>query len=205
MLSLSRLPTIIILATLISSVNGITWRFSSASCADGNPFQNNNIKVTCQGSTHCELGDTAVVSGTLMARTSFSDSKVTMQACALGYYCPEEAVKSGGNVCDWLTHKNGKDCGTEGSYTVSYTEYIPSQDKIPSSLNWLVGSAVTVKVIVGEEEECSATADNAYRMSYSMLGMAIVALVGARACAKKRNSRDDDDDKEYIEMGVLVV
>ena len=87
MLSLSRLPTIIILATLISSVNGITWRFSSASCADGNPFQNNNIKVTCQGSTHCELGDTAVVSGTLMARTSFSDSKVTIQACALGYYC----------------------------------------------------------------------------------------------------------------------
>lgn len=114
-------------------------------------------------------------------------------------------MKSGGNVCDWLTHKNGKDCGTEGSYTVSYTEYIPSQDKIPSSLNWLVGSAVTVKVIVGEEEECSATADNAYRMSYSMLGMAIVALVGARACTKKRDRRDDDDDKEYIEMGVLVV
>ena len=44
-LALPRLPTIIILATLISSVNGITWRFSSASCADGNPFQNNNIKV----------------------------------------------------------------------------------------------------------------------------------------------------------------
>ena len=112
-------------------------------------------------------------------------------------------MKSGGNICDWLTHKNGKDCGTEGSYTVSYTEDIPS--KIPSSLNWLVGSAVTVKVIVGDEEECSATADNAYRMSYSMLGMAIVALVGARACAKKRNRCDDDDDEEYIEMGVLVV
>ena len=86
MLSLSRLPTIIILATSISSVNGITWRFSSDASCD-NPFQNNNIKVTCQGSTHCGLGDTAVVSGTLMARTSFSDSKVTIQACALGYYC----------------------------------------------------------------------------------------------------------------------
>ena len=81
---------------------------------------------------------------------------------------------------------------------------IPEEGKIPSSLNWLVESAVTVKVIVGDEE-CSATADNAYRMSYSMLGMAIVALVGARACAKKRNRCDDDDDKEYIEMGVLVV
>ena len=121
-LALSRLPTIIILATSISSVNGIRWRFSSDDSCDGNPFQNNNIKVTCQGNTHCGLGDTAVVSGTLMARTSFSDSKVTLQACFGGYYCPEEAVKSGGNICDWLTHKNGKDCGTEGSYTVSYTE-----------------------------------------------------------------------------------
>jgi len=122
-----------IIATGISSVNGINFKLDTASC-DGNPFKS-NIKATCNGSNTCNLGDTVVITGTLIAHTSFDNDEINLQACALGY-CPEDASKKSGNICDWLVTTEDQTCGSEGTYTISYTEEVPND--VPSDwMGWL--------------------------------------------------------------------
>ncbi len=148
----------------------------------------------------------------MTATDTFSNSDVTLQACVVGY-CPEIASKNGGKLCDeWLTATEGQECGEPGAYSISHTEEIPSDEQITESMWWFVKSTVTVNMIVGDEEECDAQADNAYNMSYSMVGMASVVLCAAAyASNKKRRSRSGNNDEEdengsqFVEMGDVAI
>ena len=184
-----------ILATAVSSVSAIGWSFSSCS------LTSNNIDVTCNGSSSCGLGDTATVSGSTYASSAFDrDSEVTLQVCVASY-CPDVASKSGGKVCDWLTATDGQECGEVGTYTVSHEEDIPSSDDVPSTYQWLLSSTATVKVSV--DDGCSQSGWSS--MSFSMAGMAMLALVGAGVYAKKKSDKDESSDyckgASFVEMG----
>ena len=199
----SLLLTAAILAAIPNSISAIRWKLSSPASCDGSPF-NANVKIQCNGSSSCSLGDTAVVSGNLYASGYFDDSDVTLQACVVSY-CPAVAQKGAAKICDWLEPTGGQDCGYPGAYTVYYEEDIPESDDIPSGLSWFVSSTVTVNMKVGSEEECEGEADNdGFSMAYSMFGIASLALVGAGAYAskKKRRRQQGSDDKQtrLVEM-----
>ena len=192
-------------------------------------FSEDNVNVTCNGSTSCSLGDVATVNGALEVYSDFDAySVVTMQLCfVMGTVCPGSASRSGDTICEWLTATDGQTCGEAGNYTVYHLEDIPSAEDIPYTWQqWLVQNTATVKVSVDSEEECvvevetvsptstpstvsptstPSVAADAYEMSYSMAGMAMVALVGAAAYAKKRsgskNGREDDKGTHFLEMG----
>ncbi|KAL7536511.1 hypothetical protein ACHAXR_007211 [Thalassiosira sp. AJA248-18] len=186
-----------------SSASAISWSLSSSSC-DGSPFSTSGIKVQCNGSSSCGLGDTAIVSGTMTASRSFDDdSHVTLQAC-VSSYCPEVASKGAGNLCDdWVSPTGGQNCGESGTYSVYHTEDIPDSSDVPSGLTWFVQSMITVNMKVGDEEECQGT--GGYQMSYSMFGIASLAIVGAAYAARKRRcggdaEKDDEKKSPFVEM-----
>ena len=81
-------------------------------------------------------------------------------------------------------------------YTVSGEEVIPEAD-IPSRWSWLV----TVKI--GVVEECQVETSGSYQMSYSMFGIASIAIMGAAYAIRKKRDADgcDDESKDrYFEM-----
>ena len=154
------------------------------------------------------MGDTATVSGSVYASSAFdADSEMTLQVCVASI-CPDVASKSGGKVCDWLTATDGQDCGEVGTYTVSHEEDIPSSDDIPSTYQWLISSSAKVKVSV-DDDECSQNNSGWSSMSFSMAGMAMLALVGAGVCAKKKRHKDESSDDckgaSFVEMGDVAV
>lgn len=69
---------------------------------------------------------------------------------------------------------------------------------------------ITIKVTVGDEEECNAQANTAYSMSsanalssdsssaYLMAGLGALALVGAAVYATKRRSMKNDSAKDDL-------
>ena len=147
----------------------------------------------------------------MYATNSFDDNDVTLQAC-VAFYCPEIASIGAGSLCDdWLTPTSNQDCGEPGTYDVYHTEDIPEYDDIPSALWWFVRSAVSVKMMVGNDEECDGQADNSYSMSHSMVGFASLAMVGAAVYSswKKRRSGDGGSEDEkisrFVEMGDFEV
>jgi len=199
---------ITVLAAELTSVSAINWKLSSSSC-DGSPFSSLKVAVTCNGgSSSCGLGDTATVAGTLTATDYFDNSDVTLHACVVGY-CPGIAKRGGGKICDdWLTPVGDQaECGDPGKYAIGHTEEIPDENDIPSGFWWFVKSTVTVNMKVGGEEECGAKAANAYSMmSYSMAGMASLAMIGAAAYAARKirysaDRSDDDQTSVFVEMG----
>ena len=203
MKSISLLSSAII-ATSISSVHGINFKLDTASC-DGNPFKS-NIKATCNDSSTCNLGDTVDIAGTLVAHSAFDNDEINLQACAMGY-CPEDASKKSGNICDWLVTTEYQTCGDAGTYTISYTEEIPND--LPSNWASWVTYLITIKVTVGDEEECNAQANTAYSMSslnsaassnssYLMAGLGALALVGAAVYATKRRSMKNESAKDDL-------
>ena len=204
MKSLSTLLSVASLATAPSSVSALRWKLKGSSC-DGSPFKNVNIGVTCNGSSSCGLGDTATVSGTVYAKNAFDDdAQVNLQACIVSsYWCPKEASKDAGSICDWLTATDNQSCGQVGNYAVSWTEDIPSSDQVSGSMYSFAKSLVIIVMKVGDEEECEADADGS-NMSYSAIGLASLALIGAAYAAKKRRRDGDNDDEKataFVEMG----
>ena len=164
--------------------------------------------ATCNGSSTCNLGDTVDISGTVVAHSAFDNDEITLQACALGY-CPEDASKKSGNICDWLVTTDDQTCGNEGTYSISYTEEIPND--VPNQwASWVASYLITIKVIVGDEEECNAQANTAYSMSsanalssdsssaYLMAGLGALALVGAAVYAKKRRTMKNESAKDDL-------
>lgn len=118
-----------------------------------------------------------------------------------GIWCPDEASVGAGSLCgDWLTALDGQECGEAGDYSVSASQEIPDSDHIPDNLWSFVRSTVTIYMQLGGEDECEGNAEN--NTSYSMAGMALVAVGAAAYVAKRRRDAGDDDDKviAFIEM-----
>ena len=189
------------LAAAPAPAAALRWKISSSSC-DGSPFRDLKISVACDGSSSCDLGDTATVTGTVYAASDFDDDKVKLQACFTSY-CPEYAATDAGNVCDWLTGADGQECGAAGSYGIYREEEIPSSEQVPSNLySWLQG-LVTIRIAVGDEDECEAES-GAYSTAYSAAGLAGLALAGAAYAAKRRRrggAGDDEQGTEFVQMG----
>lgn len=191
-----------------SAVSAISWSMGTSSC-DGNPFENLTISITCDNSTTCDLGDTAVVSGSLAASGTFSNSNVTLRPCIyMTSYCPEDASTSAGTLCgDWLDPLDGQSCGQAGAYAVSYSQDIPSSDNVPSGMSYLLSSVITVHMeVYGDDDECTVVADNMTQMSmsYSMAGMILIGAA-AYSVAKRWNQRKaeeegEEDGHSFVEM-----
>lgn len=212
------------ISLLAVACDAITFTTNTAIACNGNgnngndPFDNLDITVKCNDrhSLHCAFGDTAVILGTVEAIESFSNSvDVTLTTCVLNYYCPkdEENTRSAGSLCDdWLVPIDNQTCGEVGLYAVNNEKVVIPEATFPSSWSWLV----TVKIGLEAEDECSSTAETTtatttsenesgssqqqeeqYQMSYSMLGIASIAIMGvAGKYASRRVRRGDDDDDQ---------
>jgi hypothetical protein len=192
----------LVLAAFASNISAVSWDLdtSSAVC-DGNPFANDDVEVECGGSSSCELGDTAHITGTIEAVSGgFGDGKVTLQPCVVTY-CPEKWAAEAGDACDWLEPTDGQDCGEAGSYNVDYEVAIPAS--VPTKYAWF-SSLIKVKVLVESVEECEAEDDPAANMAYAAMGVVGLVAFGAAALRKRKQSSDtqEEETKDYVEMGV---
>lgn len=146
-----------VVATMPAAISAVSFRFSTASCRNGDddPFTNVNITVSCDGnhnSSGCLFGDVASIEGTVEATRSFDDSAMEYKAC-VWKYCPQNTIHSAGTLCeDWLTPIEDQTCGDPGLYSISRTETIPEAD-VGNSLSWLV----TVNVGVSDDTSCNHT------------------------------------------------
>ena len=206
-----RTLSLLLLTTLPATVSSLGWQLDSQTC-DGAPFDSPTISVTCDGTTDCQLGNTATISGSVTATTAFADADVTLQPC-IATYCPEKYAIQAGKACDWLEPTDGQECGEAGGYAVNYEAEIPGEDSVPSGWGWLI-SVVTVRIMVGGEEECLGETAEGYQMSYSMAGLGGLAI-GAAMLFERRRRRirgskegvlnEDVVEEDYVEMGKMPV
>ena len=210
------------LAAAPTSVSAMSFDFSTATC-DGEPFDNLDIAMTCNGaaSSSCTFGDTVSIDGSVEAVSDFSDTEMTFKACVMGY-CPSDNVRSAGTLCaNWLVPVGNQTCGEAGMYDVTGTEIIPDAD-ISDSFSWLV------TVHIGIDDECTAEGSAAYgssdgtsssgsssssggsgntkgeyTMSYSMMGAIFGTAFGAAVAGRNRCLEEDDyeDEGTFVEMG----
>lgn len=116
-------------------------------------------------------------------------------------------IQDAGELCDWLTPTSGQDCGEAGDYEVYHTEDIPANEDVPTSLSWFVSQAITVHLIIGDDNDCSSSSGY-FTMAYSMMGFASLALAGAAYAAKRRVTVGTTDDKataSFVEMKDVAV
>lgn len=141
-----------IILAAVSPTTALKWQLDNFQC-DTDPFEDMTITVLCDGTSSCTFGDTAVISGQLTAIDEFSNNRVTIKACAAGI-CPESYTKNVGKLCDWLMPLDDQNCGEIGDYEISDTIKIPSEKNVPTG-SALLSKLVTVKVTIGEDDECS--------------------------------------------------
>ena len=64
-----------------------------AACGGSIPFSSSIVTILCDGSSDdCELGDTAVFTGSVTASEAFENDDVFVKSCLAGV-CPEMAQK----------------------------------------------------------------------------------------------------------------
>lgn len=180
--------TALLLLGTLSAAHGIGWSISGCSSST---FTSRSISIACSGSSSCSLGDTARVSGSVYATSSFDDEEVTLQPCILSssLYCPDYARIGAGSLCDWLSPSDGQDCGEAGTYDVYHEEKIPEEDKVPSYLQSMLSYGVTVDMVLGD----GSCGGGSYQMAYGMAGAASLALLGAAALRRRRRKREGDE------------
>eukprot|EP00579_Thalassiosira_antarctica_P027214 CAMPEP_0202018700 /NCGR_PEP_ID=MMETSP0905-20130828/40149_1 /ASSEMBLY_ACC=CAM_ASM_000554 /TAXON_ID=420261 /ORGANISM="Thalassiosira antarctica, Strain CCMP982" /LENGTH=202 /DNA_ID=CAMNT_0048579729 /DNA_START=211 /DNA_END=819 /DNA_ORIENTATION=- len=195
----SLLFLLVALATIPSSIYAISFTVDTSGC-DGDPFDNLDLIVSCNNSSSCSFGNTAIISGTVEATSAFSNNAVTLQACVMNTYCPKDYARNAGNLCNWLTPTEDQECGAVGMYSIA------SEQEIPEAV-MLTGYSWLVTVNIGVEEECEA-GGTSQQMAYSMAGLvSLVMGAAALAARKKRRACTNNDDERatrFVEMRDVV-
>ena len=183
---------------------------TNTECTDGS-FRSNNLSSSCSDGS-------IDVSGTVRVASAFStDDKVTFVPCLMwGAMCYPEYAQDGGNICDIITKDSSKtnsggdsSCdGSTGTYSIVDSTSFP----VPAEAEKYIGSSslsfgVTIKVLVGGDEECTqeATVDNsnaAALMGFSVASMFGVAGTALYFMTKRRRPLLvlEDADKSFVEM-----
>mmetsp|Transcript_18098 Transcript_18098/g.43797 ORF Transcript_18098/g.43797 Transcript_18098/m.43797 type:complete len:258 (+) Transcript_18098:246-1019(+) len=181
---------------------------TNTECTDGS-FRSSNLSSSCSDGS-------IDVSGTVRVASAFStDDKVTFVPCLMwGAMCYPEYKQDGGNICDIITKDSSKtnsggDSSCDGS-TGTYSIVDGTSFPVPSEAEKYIGSSsmsfgVTVKVLVGGDEECTqeSTVDN----SAAFMGYGVASLLGVAGTAlyfMKKRRRPllvlEDADKSFVEM-----
>ena len=213
------------------TTSALNWQVNSiSSCNNAISLSSVALSITCNGSTSCTYGETAIASGSVTADAEFDkDAKVTVQPCIAGV-CQDQYSYELGKLCDVLEATDGQECGEAGGYAISYEQEIPDADKFPSGSS-TVSSMLTAKIMIGDNdgEECedgSYASANTSRLAsgsiglgankrnggLSAFGMAMIGLAAILAGAavfavrKKRQEKKMSAHQEiyggsFVEMG----
>ena len=150
------------------------------------------------------------MSGTVRVASAFStDDKVTFVPCLMwGAMCYPEYAQDGGNICDIITKDSSCD-GSTGTYSIVDGTSFP----VPAQAEKYIGSSsmsfgVTIKVLVGGNEECTqeATVESS-NSNAAFMGFGVASLFGVAGTAlyfMKKRRRPllvlEDADQSFVEM-----